>query len=222
MSKVKIFFAHILMLMFVFGLQSSGFSIGPCPPECPQTFSTIPATVKCNPDWGPQWDSQNSAKQFPAGEPPVNVYVTEGHGPYTWKVSDGFQLRCTDKCGAGNSIESEGANCFAKVTVTDRCGYQATGTVRRPGYWDGELCYKYKLPICNNHGCNSAPEEIDRVDHKVEFSCCGYRGLPALTGSCDDGFEYTVTIDDCNLSGFCYDDYSPGIFSLYIRKWVCF
>jgi hypothetical protein len=202
-------------------LNSSHLSAEPCQ-DCPGPISTIPGTVKCNPDWGPQWDRENSAKQFPSGEPPVNVYVTEGQGPYTWAVSNGFTLECTDECATSNTVSSLGTDCIATITVTDRCGNQTTGSVRRPGYWDAELCYRYKLPTCNNHGCNSAPKQVDLVDHKVEFSCCGYRGLPELTGRCDDGFDYTVSIHDCNLSGFCYDDYDPGIFSLYIRKWVCY
>ena len=221
MSKVNLAIANLLILIFVFGLNSSGLSIGPCPPDCPGNTSTIPGTVNCNPEWAPQWDSENSAKRFPSREP-ADVSITGGLGPYTWVVNKGFTLGCTTNCGRHNTVDSEETDCIAAITVTDRCGSQTTGSVRRPGYWDAERCYRYKLPICNNHGCNSAPKEVDLVDHKVEFSCCGYTGLPELTGTCDDGFSYTVNIYDCNVSGFCYDDYDPGVFSLYIRKWICY
>ncbi len=222
MSKINLTITNILILIFVFWLNSSGFSIGPCPPDCPGNISTIPGTVNCNPDWGPQWDSDNSAKEFPSAEPPVDVYVTGGLGPYTWQVSSGFALACTNDCGTSNILSSQATDCIATITITDRCGAQTTGKVRRPGYWEANWCYSYKLPICYNHGCNSNPKEIDLVDHKVEFSCCGDRGQAELTGTCDDGFQHTVSIYDCNLAGICYDDYDPGIFSLYIRKWICY
>ena len=225
MSKSITTIQCFLILIFIFGLNSSGFSIGPCPPDCPGSFSTIPGTVNCNPNWVPQWDRENSAKQFPSGEPPVSVYVTEGLGPYNWTVSDGFTIDCSDNCGTSNTVSSLGTHCIATITVTDRCGNQTTGEVRRAGYWDTQTCYRYKLTHCYRNWCNSLQlTEIDFVSHKVDFSCCGYTGNPEVTGTCSDGFEYTASIYDCHLYSFCLDDpsYDPGIFSLSIRKWICY
>jgi hypothetical protein len=170
------------------------------------------------------WDEVNSPKEFPSSTGSVDVYVIGGQGPYTWQVNTPFTLACTENCGTSNTVTSDGTGCIAEITVTDSCGNQATGKVRRPGYWDTQLCYRYKLPICYNNWCNSLqPTEVDFVSHKVEFSCCGDRGDPEVTGTCD-GFEYTASIYDCHLYSFCWDDpsYDPGIFSLYIRKWICY
>ena len=177
------------------------------------------------------WDEVNSPIQFPSKTGSVDVSVTGGQGPYTWEVNDGFTLACTSNCGTNNTVISQGTNCVAEITVTDSCGSQTNGEVRRPdGYWgpaNPGTCYRYKLPTCYNHGCNSNTITVEEPGHKVQFSCCGYRGLPEVTGKCKidgipDGFEFTANIADCNLSASCYDNYDPGIFSLYIYKWTCF
>ncbi len=177
------------------------------------------------------WDEVNSPIQFPSKTGSADVYVTGGQGPYTWEVNDGFTLACTSNCGTSNTVTSQGTNCVAEITDTDSCGSQTTGEVRRPdGYWGPSTingCYRYKLPTCYNHGCNSNTITVEEPGHKVVFKCCGYRGVPEVTGTCKidgipDGFEFTANIADCNLSASCYDNYDPGIFSLYIYKWTCF
>ena len=316
MSKVNIAIANLLILIFVFGLNSSGLSIGPCPPDCPSTTSTFPDEVQYPDSWifkwaadNPQnitpggsvtvkveggvpdyqwqvsgngfsltesdtadrsntlnadvsacgeatitvedyqqkqvqgtvrtldtsfiWDEVNSPIQFLSKTGSVDVYVTGGQGPYTWQVSNGFTLACTSNCGTSNTVSSQGIDCIAEITVTDSCGNQTTGEVRRPdGYWGPDTirgCYRYKLTHCYNNPCNSDTIIVEEPGHRVEFKCCGYRGQPEVTGKCKidgvlDGFEYTANITDCNLSGYCYDDpdYDPGIFSLRIFKWTCF
>jgi hypothetical protein len=314
MSRVNISITNLLILIFVFGLNSSGLSIGPCPPDCPQNTPTTPAEVQYKDSWifkwaadNPQnitpggsvtvkveggvpdyewqvsgdgfsltesdttgvsnalnadvsacgeatitvedyqqkqvqgtvrtldpsfiWNEVNSPIQFPSKAGSVDVYVTGGQGPYTWEVSNGFTLACTNNCGTSNTVSSQGTDCIAEITVTDSCGNQTNGEVRRPdGYWGPDTirgCYRYKLTTCYNHPCNSDTIIVEEPGHRVEFSCCGSRGLPEVTGKCKidgvlDGFEYTANITDCNLSGSCYDDYDPGIFSLRIFKWTCF
>jgi hypothetical protein len=179
------------------------------------------------------WDELNSPIQFPSKTGSVDVYVTGGQGPYAWEVSNGFTLACTSNCGTSNTVSSQGTDCVAEITVTDSCGSQASGEVRRPdGYWGPDTirgCYRYKLTTCYNNPCNSNTITVEEPGYKVQFTCCGYRGLPEVTGKCKvdgvpDGFEFTANIADCDLSGYCYDDpdYDPGIFSLYIFKWTCF
>ncbi len=314
MSKVITAIGYFLILIFVFGINSSGYSAGLCPPDCPSTTSTFPEDVQY-PDsmifkWAadnPQtitpgrsvivkveggfpgytwqvsgdgysltesettgvsntlnadvsacgevtitvfdyqqkhvqgtvrtldetfgWDEVNSPIQFPSKTGSVDVYVTGGQGPYTWEVNNGFTLACTSNCGTSNTVSSQGTNCVVEITVTDGCGNQTTGEVRRPdGYWgpaNPGTCYRYKLPTCYNRGCNSNTITVEEPGHKVEFRCCDYRGLPEVTGKCKidgvpDGFEFTANIADCNLSASCYNNYDPGIFSLYIYKWTCF
>lgn len=166
------------------------------------------------------WDANNSAIEFPSGEPPVNVQITGGTGPYAWQVSAGFTLQCTNDCGVSNTLTSNGTDCIAEITVTDVCGNQTTGKVRRPGYFDTfNFCFKYKGTTCYNNPCNSSTvSERDFGDLKVEFTCCHSGGPQELTGTCGD-FEYTARAGDCDVPGGC-EGY--GLFSLFIKRWICY
>ncbi|MHC4636477.1 MAG: hypothetical protein ACYTBV_03100 [Planctomycetota bacterium] len=162
------------------------------------------------------WDEDNSAIEFPSGEPPVNVQVTSGMGPYTWEVSAGFTLQCYNDCGASNTLSSNGTGCIAEITVTDACGNQTTGKVRRPGRWNN--CFVHNLRNCYYDPCNGSMAQLDFGQHLVEYGCCTSGQLDQVTGSCGS-FEYTAHIDDCIMPEGCT---KRVLTFLYIYEWVCY
>ena len=143
MSKVYLLSVNLLILIFVVGLHSSGLSFGPCPPECPESTSTITGNAKCNPDWKPKWSANNTREVSPGHS--VSLNFGEGHRPYTVSVSGNdfwFDQAHTVTTLSNNSSGAitlyAGSNACgaAEITIVDRCANKAAEYVRSTsGEW---------------------------------------------------------------------------------------
>jgi hypothetical protein len=169
---------------------------------------------------GPEfaWDADNSPREFPEGDLPVTVFVSGGRPPYDWEVSEGFRLGCSQGCGSQNGLSViDKTVCVADITVTDACGTEVQGSVRRQGYW--QRCFTHKDPSCFVHNrCGNSPE-LDFGRHLVQVTCCRH-GTDVVSGACDvDNWQFTAVGGDCTLDNDCE---LPMVWAFYIWYWVCF
>jgi hypothetical protein len=91
MFKVNQIITNLIIIFFVFCLNSSVFSAGPCPPDCPGPTSTTPGDVGCNPNWSIKWAPKNPPEVERNKDIPIKF--TGIKGPYDITVSGtGFWL----------------------------------------------------------------------------------------------------------------------------------
>lgn len=223
MLKTNRFKVCLLISAIVFYLSINNVPAEPCfGTDCPRSLSTTQGNAEYPEGWLLECDAENSAIEFPPGEPPVSVAVIGGVAPYKWEVNDGFNLDCTENCGSSNSISSQGTECIAIITVTDSTGRETLSPckVRRPGYWQATFCYYEHRWGCYNNYCNSTePTILDLGDHQVKFWCCAQSGVHNWTGACDDGWSYSAKSENCLKPGGCEDS---GVNGLQIKKWICY
>ena len=231
MSKVNLLISNLLVLIFVFGLNSSGLSIGPCPGgDCPKTLPMIPGTVNCNPEWKPKWDSSNPQEVSPGHSKTLNF--GEGNRPYTVSVTgNDFWL---DQAHTVTTIENNytgtitlyaGSNSCgsAEITITDRCANEEAGYVRSTsgkwGSWTGHktltICAAYKWG-------HSPPDEIcEDVAFKYGSSFGGgwWNDYPACSRE-----PVTIETDSGHCSYTAYPQIGArtlGELNIQEREWVC-
>jgi hypothetical protein len=114
-----------------------------------QSCSARVTVNSCDPDNAVIWDWVNSAETINKSSS-VSVYVEGGYPPYTWSVSGtGFTLGNEVTIGVANSLIADADSCgSASITVTDACGFSASGAVRNvdEGQWEDVIPAECMFP----------------------------------------------------------------------------
>jgi hypothetical protein len=144
MSKANLLSINLIALILVFLVKSSGFSTGPCPPDCPGPTSTIPGRVNCNSNWRPLWDYGKTESDTIGVNENITIAVQWGRPPYTWTLyntSDqgrGFSLAEKTTMGPTNTLSTNSTPCgTAWIKVTDTCGNEVFETIRHSNVTSG-------------------------------------------------------------------------------------
>jgi hypothetical protein len=237
---------NFVALILVFLGQSSGFSTGPCPPDCPATTSTVPGRVNCNSKLSPLWDYENTESDTIGVNDSKIIAVKWGRPPYTWTLyntSDqgrGFYLDQTSTAGPTNRLSTNSAPCgTAWIKVTDDCNNEVIETIRHPGVASGTW-------VSLAHNLCILSEKWNEKDTSGKRVAYGYRyggryqeqvivKGPGTWGYCPGdetcgGFaSQPHNLVDCLLTGRlpCKQYYVPLMYecmmtlSMSYREWEC-
>jgi hypothetical protein len=147
MSKVNLLIVNLLILVFVFGLNSSHLLAETCPPDCPDTTSTTTGDPDCNSDWKIIWAADDPDPIGPGGS--VTLRFWGSKRPYDFVLSGTdfsfdpvLPVTAINNNNTGVVTVYAGNNACgsATISVTDGCGVQGSGSVRSSnGTWITEI-----------------------------------------------------------------------------------
>ncbi|CAB1056752.1 hypothetical protein D1BOALGB6SA_1491 [Olavius sp. associated proteobacterium Delta 1] len=183
----------------------------------------------CGPDNKLEWDYASlpaSDEQLPANGS-LDVYVTGGKGPYTWKVTDpGYSFgsvggpKETTSSNTSIALFADGSACGSvMVTVKDSCGHsETTGYVRGPGGWVEQTLDETdpakNCPIPGPLTSTSGPSNKIRVQgmwkvmaerhsYGLNVGQCEDIGDDSCADTCLDWS--TISFGDCHYTMGCYE-----------------